>query len=95
MLTLHHSCINESKEYLLIFKYLLFTIVMATIPTISKLLPSTSSGTDEKNRINYEINLSAEYTDIEINMYTRAWSVADRKKLQHMMECPPRVSACL
>ena len=59
---------------------------MATIPTTSKLSPSTSSGTDEENRINYETNLSAEDTDIKINMDTSAWSATDKKKLQHMME---------
>ena len=59
---------------------------MATIPTTSKLLPSTSSRTDEENKINYETNLSAEDTDIEINMDTSAWSTADKKKLQHMTE---------
>ena len=59
---------------------------MATIPTTSKLLPSTSSGTDEENKINYETDLSAEDTDSEINMHTSAWSAADKKKLQHMME---------
>ena len=59
---------------------------MATIPTISKLLPSTSSGTDEENKINYETNLSAEDTDIEINMDTSAWFAADKKMLQHMTE---------
>ena len=59
---------------------------MATIPTTSKLLPSTTSGTDEENKINYETNLSAEDTDIEINTDTSAWSTADKKKLQHMME---------
>ena len=59
---------------------------MATIPTTSKLPSSTSSGTDEENRINYETNLSAEYTDIKINMDTSAWFTADKEKLQHMME---------
>ena len=59
---------------------------MANIPTTSKLSPSTCSGTDEENRINYEPNLSAEDTDIKINMDTSAWSAADKKKLQHMTE---------
>ena len=59
---------------------------MVTIPTTSKLLPSTSSGTDEENRINYETDLSAEDTDIKINMDTSVWSTADKKKLQHMTE---------
>ena len=59
---------------------------MATIPTTSKLLPSTSSGTDEENRINYETHLSAKDTYIKINMNTSAWSAADKKKLQHMTE---------
>ena len=59
---------------------------MATIPTTSKLSPSTSSGTDEENRINYETDLSAKDTDIKINMDTSTCSAADKKKLQHMME---------
>ena len=67
---------------------------MATIPTTSKLSPSTSSGTDEENKINYETDLSAEDTDIEINMDTSTWSAADKKKLQHMMSST-RVSACI
>ena len=64
-------------------KCFLFTIVMATIPTTSA---STSSGTDEENRVGYETNLSAENTDDEIHADTTAWSTADRKKLQHMTE---------
>ena len=59
---------------------------MATISTTSKPLPSTSSGTDEENKINYETNLNAEDTDIKINMDTSAWSTANKKKLQHMTE---------
>ena len=59
---------------------------MATIPTISKLSASTSSGTDEENKINYESNLSAEDTDDEIHTDTSTWSTADWKKLQHMTE---------
>ena len=59
---------------------------MATIPTTSKLSPSTSSGTDEEYNISYETNLSAEDTDIKINTDTSTWSAADKKKLQHMME---------
>ena len=59
---------------------------MATIPTTSILSPSTSSGTDEENKINYETDLSAEDTDIKISMDTSTWSAADKKKLQHIME---------
>ena len=59
---------------------------MATIPTTSKLSASTSSETDEKNKIGYETNLSAENTDDEIHAHTSAWSTVDRKKLQHMTE---------
>ena len=59
---------------------------MATIPTTSKVSPSTSSGTDEENKISYETDLSAEDTDIMIIMDTSAWSIADKKKLQHMTE---------
>ena len=59
---------------------------MASIPTTSKLSASTSSGTDEENKIDYETDLSTENTDIEINMDTSTWYTADKKKLQHMME---------
>ena len=59
---------------------------MATIPTTSEQSTSTSSGTDEENKINYETDLSAEDTDIEINMDTSTWSTADKKRLQHMTE---------
>ena len=43
---------------------------MATIPTTSKLSASTSSGTDEEYKINYETDLSAEDTDDEIHTDT-------------------------
>ena len=59
---------------------------MATIPTTSKMSASTSSGTDEENKINYETDLSAEDTNDEIHTDTSTWSAADRKKLQHMTE---------
>ena len=67
-------------------KHFLFTIVMATIPTTSKLSASTSSGTDEENKIGYETDLTAENTNDEIHADTSAWSTVDRKKLQHMTE---------
>ena len=62
---------------------------MPSIPTTSKqsvVLASTSSGMDEENKIDYETDLSAEDTNIEINMDNSTWSTADKKKLQHMME---------
>ena len=59
---------------------------MATIPTTSKLSSSTSAGTDEGNRINYEPDLSAKDTNIKINTDINAWSAADKKRLQHMTE---------
>ena len=43
---------------------------MATIPTTSTLAVSTSSGTDEENKINYETNHSAVDTDIKIHIDT-------------------------
>ena len=52
----------------------------------SKLSTSTSSGTDEENKINYDQNLSPEDTDIEIYTDTSNWSAVDKKKLQHMTE---------
>ena len=57
---------------------------MASIPTTSKLSASTSSGTDDENKIDYETNLSTEDTDIKINTDTSTWSTAVKKKLQHM-----------
>ena len=57
---------------------------MATITTTSKLSPSTSSETNEENKINYETNLSPE--DTEINTDTSTWSAADKKKIHHMTE---------
>ena len=59
---------------------------MTTIPTTSKLSASTSSGTDEKNKINYETDLSVDNTDIEIHIDTGTSSAAYKKKLQHMTE---------
>ena len=55
---------------------------MASIPTTSKqsvVLASTSSGTDEENKIDYETDFGAKDTDIEINTDTSTWSTADRK----------------
>ena len=43
---------------------------MASIPTTSKLSASTSSGTDDENKIKYETDLSTEDTDIKINTDT-------------------------
>ena len=46
---------------------------MASIPTTSKqsvVLASTSCGTDEENKVDYETDLSTEDTDIEINTDT-------------------------
>ena len=59
---------------------------MTTIPTTSKLSPSTSSQTDEENKTSYETNLSAEDVNIKINTDTSTWSAADKEKLQHMIE---------
>ena len=61
-------------------KYFLFTIVMATIPTTSKITTSTN----EENRTDYETDLNAEKTDDEIHADISTWSFADKKKLQHM-----------
>ena len=36
-------------------RHFLFTIVMATIPTTSKLSASTSSGTDEEHKVGYDV----------------------------------------
>ena len=63
-------------------KCFLFTIVIATIPTTSKI----STSADEENRTNYKTDLSAENTDDEIPTDTSTWSTADKKKLWHMTE---------
>ena len=62
---------------------------MASIPRTSKqsvVLGSTSSGTNEENKIDYETDLSTKDTDIQINTDTNTWSTGDKKKLKHMME---------
>ena len=63
-------------------KYFLFTIVMATIPTTSKITTST----DEESRTDYETDLSAENTEDEVHDDTSTCSPANKKKLQHMTE---------
>ena len=55
---------------------------MATIPTTSKI----SASADEEIRTYYKTNLSAENTDDEIHTDTSTWSIANKKKLQHMTE---------
>ena len=59
--------------------YFLFTIVMATIPITSQITTST----DEENRSDSDTDLSAENTEDEIHADTSAWSLANKKKLQH------------
>ena len=46
----------------------------------------TSSESDEKNRTDYETDLSAENTEDEAQVDTSNWSLADKKRLQHMTE---------
>ena len=62
------------------FKYFLFTIVMATIPTASQITTSA----DEENIT--DTDLSVENTEDELQANTSTWSPADQKKLQHMTE---------
>ena len=62
-------------------KYFLFTIVMASITTTSKI-----TSADEENRTDYETDLSAEHTEDEVHADTSTWSPADKKKLQCMTE---------
>ena len=62
------------------FKYFLFTIVMATIPTASQI----STSADEENIT--DTDLSVENTEDELQADTSTWSPADQKKLQHMTE---------
>ena len=66
--------------------HFLFTIVMATIPTTSKLSAVTSSESDKENRISHETDLNAENTEDEIHTNTSNWSITNRKKLQHMTD---------
>ena len=57
-------------------------------PTTSKqsvVLASPSFGTDEEDKIGYEIDLSTKDTDIEINTDTSTCSTAHKKKLQLKM----------
>ena len=61
-------------------KCFLFTIVMATIPTTSKITISA----DEENRTDYETDLSAENTEDEIHADTSNWCPTSKKNLQHM-----------
>ena len=82
------------NEYILLFKYLLFTIVVASIPTTSKLSTSTSSGTDDENKIDYETDLSTVDTDMKIDMDTSTWSTADKKKTPVHDRILPRISVC-
>ena len=69
-----------NKQVAIYSKHFLFTIVMATIPTTSKI--STSAA--EENRTDYKTDLSAKNTDDEIHVDTSTWSPADKKKLQHI-----------
>ena len=69
-----------NKQVVIYLKHFLFTIVMATIPTNSKI----STSADEENRTDYKTDLSAENTDDEFHVDTSTWSSADKKKLQHM-----------
>ena len=68
---------------------------MASILMTSKLSAFTSSGTDDENKIDYEMDLSTEDTDIKINTDTSTWSTADKKKTTTHDGIPPRISACL
>ena len=75
---------HEEIFFLLLFilKYFLFTIVMATIPITSQITTST----DEENRTDSDINLSAVNTEDELHTDTSTSTPADRKKLQYMTE---------
>ena len=71
---------------------------MASIPTTSKqsiVLASTSFGTDEENKIDYETDLSTKDTDIKVNMDTRTWSTGDKKKTTTYEGISSRISVCL
>ena len=70
----------KKKTVAIYLRYSLFTIVMATIPTTSKITISA----DEENRTDYENDLSAMNTDDEIHADTSTWSPTNKKKLQHM-----------
>ena len=64
---------------------LLFTVVMASIPTPttskqSIAMASPSPRMDEEDEIGFETDLSTRNMDIEINTDTSNWSAANRKK---------------
>ena len=55
-----------NKQVAIYSNYFLFTIVMVTIPTTSKI----STSADEENKTNYETYLSVKNTDKEIHVDT-------------------------
>ena len=71
-----------NKPMTIYLKCFLFTIVMATIPTTSKIMMSAN----EENKTDYETDLSAENNEDKLHANTSTWSPADKKKLQHMTE---------
>ena len=79
---LYDNGLFVSKPTIIYSKYFLFTIVMATILTTSKITTSA----DKENRTNYGTDLSAKNTDDEIHANTSNWSPADKTNLQHMIE---------
>ena len=71
-----------NKPMAIYLKHFLFTIVMATIPTTSKITTSAN----KENRTDYETDLSAKNIDDKIYANTSTWSPTNKKKLQHMTE---------
>ena len=63
-----------------IFKLLLFNIVLATVPIASTI------STSEESRTNFDTDLSIINTEDEMNTDLSNWTPAERKKLQHMTE---------
>ena len=62
--------------------FLLFNIVMATIPIALQITAST----DEDNRTDSDSDLSIMNTKDEMHTNLSTWTPAERKKLQHMTE---------
>ena len=72
---------NETYSYSdIIYKLLLFNIVMATVPIASPITTSEDSQTDS------DTNLSIINTEDEMHTDLRNWTPAERKRLQHMTE---------
>ena len=72
---------NEIYSYKnIISKFLLFNIVMVTVPITSPIATSEESGTDS------DTDLSIINAEDEMHMDLSNWTPAEKKRLQHMTE---------